>query len=184
MILAFTGYGKSGKDTAAMALSGFGRRAFADPLKRELQAFLLSAYGIDPMNCTAEQKEFIRPYLVLHGVKRREKNPLWWIEQLAESIRYVDPMDWHDYTTPGMHFKTKELPNVVITDCRYINEAQWIESKGGRVILILRPGVAAANDEEAESIREIIASGLVSQTIDNSGSIEELHEKVRKEVLR
>lgn len=183
MIIAFCGYSRTGKDTAAQALPGFVRRAFADPLKRELQAFLISAYGINPVSCTPEQKEFIRPYLVLHGVKRREKNLMHWVDALATTLQYVDTADYHAYTTPGSVVKLRELENVVITDVRYVNECNFIESNGGRVILIIRPGYGPANSEEAESIREIIASGLVSATIDNSGSVEDLHEKVRKEVL-
>jgi hypothetical protein len=68
----------------------------------------------------------------------------------------------------------------VITDVRYLNEATWIESLGGRVFWVIRPGHGPANSEEAQSIQEIIASGMISATLDNCGSIEELHEKVRR----
>jgi hypothetical protein len=183
MILGITGFARTGKDTAAKALNGYVRRAFADALKRELQSFLISAYGINPMDCSPEQKEFIRPYLVTHGERRRAADPMHWIDMLKPDLEYVDPMDWHDYTTPGMHYKTKQLPNVVITDCRYANEAVWVEERGGRTILIVRPGFGPANDEEAGSIRELIASGLVSATIDNDGTVDQLYDKIRREVL-
>lgn len=184
MIISFVGYGHSGKDTAAKALTGYTRRAFADPLKHELQAFLIASYGINPLNCTPEQKEFIRPYLVTHGERRRAANPQHWIDLLKSSIEYVAPADMREYTTPGRTVEMRRLTDVAITDCRYVNEAEWVDEQGGLVVLIVRPGCGPANPTEEQSIREIIASGLVSATIDNDGTIEELHEKTRAEVLR
>lgn len=180
MILGLVGFSRVGKDEAARALSGYVRKAFADPLKREMQAFLISAYGINPLDCTPEQKEFIRPYLVTHGERRRKANPAHWIDLLDASLQYVDPADMDAYTTPGKVFKLHRLENVAITDCRYLNEAEYVDRNGGHVVLIVRPGYGAANSEEAESIRELITSGLVSATVDNDGTVEQLHEKVRR----
>jgi hypothetical protein len=184
VLIALCGFAKTGKDTAAKGLTGFVRRAFADELKREVCAFAMSAYKINPMNCTPEQKELIRWLMVGHGRTMRAINPNYWIRYVEASMQFPHPDDRDKYTTPGAVVRMVDLPDVVITDCRYRNEAEWVESKGGRTILILRPGYDAANDEEAQSIRELIVSGLVSATIDNCGTVEELHEKIRKEVLR
>jgi hypothetical protein len=36
---------------------------------------------------------------------------------------------------------------VVITDCRFLNEAEWIRRKGGKLIRITRPSLALDDNE-------------------------------------
>jgi len=180
MIIGLTGNARVGKDTAARGLTGWIRRAFADELKREVAAFALSAYKIMALNCTPEQKELIRWLMVGHGRTMRAIDPQYWIGHVEASMQMVD-------NAPLVGKMCSLVPikaNFVVTDVRYRNEAEWVESKGGRTIMIVRHGYGPANETEAQSIGELIASGLVSATIDNDGTIEELHEKTRAEVLR
>jgi hypothetical protein len=46
--------------------------------------------------------------------------------------------------------QTGELPNWIITDVRFSNEAQAIKDKGGIVIRVDRPGVKPINDHPSE----------------------------------
>jgi len=71
---------------------------------------------------------------------------------------------------------------VVITDCRFINEARGVRAAGGVVWRIVRPGSAvsgaiAAHVSEAEQDRQEIQP-YVSRTIVNDGTLVELEAKV------
>ena len=80
MIIAFAGYSRVGKDTAASFLPAFRRVAFADQLKEDLAGFILTHYGIDVWSMSEEEKKLVRPMLVEHGRIKRAMNPNHWIE--------------------------------------------------------------------------------------------------------
>jgi hypothetical protein len=161
MMIGLCGFARSGKDTAAIGMAGYVRKAFADALKVEAAAYCMSVYRINPMRCTPEEKEAIRWFLVGHGRARRLQHPDYWIEAMESSLPHALPRSM-----------------IVVTDVRYANECEWIERNGGRVVMIIRPGVVAARDEERESIGQIVSRGLVSATVDNNGTPEELAAKV------
>jgi hypothetical protein len=72
--------------------------------------------------------------------------------------------------------KVDEAPgNVVITDVRFANEAQAIRSWGGKVIRIERPNVGPVNGHASEAL-----AFEPDAVIENSGTIEELHDQVRE----
>ena len=64
--------------------------------------------------------------------------------------------------------------DVAVTDVRYADEVSWIHRCGGIVVEIVRPGVTAANAEEAESLKAVSPDA----TIINSRTVEELHRQV------
>jgi hypothetical protein len=53
------------------------------------------------------------------------------------------PIEYNDDEQP-------RLPNWIITDCRFPNEAQAVKDKGGLVIRIDRPGIKPINDHPSE----------------------------------
>jgi len=122
-LLILTGKRKSGKDTVCKILQkllpkhNFRRLAFADPLKEEVATML----GI-----TVEQLEKIkneplfRKLLQDVGVDKRKQNPTYWIDKLKEKI------------------DTKN--NYIITDCRFLNEAEEMKKydDGKNLVTILR----------------------------------------------
>lgn len=136
-IIGFIGYARSGKDTAASALTarGFTRVAFADALKADCERII----GMPMAAMTAEQKEFWRPLLVCYGERRRAQHPDFWVWQVESTLRTIEP------SAP-----------VCITDVRYTNECQWILEQGGVLVMVTRPTCGAANGEEARSILEIL----------------------------
>lgn len=160
-IIGIAGYAQVGKDTAGRGLveAGFQRFAFADVLKDEVNA-MLRAVGIADDTHQELQKKFWRDFLVFWGAKRRAISPDYWIGKLEASIR-------------SLHV------NIVITDVRYLNEVKWIESLGGQVIYLSRPGYGPANEEEKQSFDAIRSSANLVEVC-NDASIPGLWSKVAK----
>jgi hypothetical protein len=63
-----------------------------------------------------------------------------WVNALMSDYR---PIEYNDDEQP-------RLPNWIITDCRFPNEAQAVKDKGGLVIRIDRPGIKPINDHPSE----------------------------------
>lgn len=153
MIVGLCGPARSGKDTLAKALMsrGWFRGAFADKLKEECEKLI----GKPFVGMTPAEKEFWRPLHVCVGELRRRQRASYWIDALqSELTAKVDP----------------HRP-VVVTDVRYANEVQWIQRQGGVVVLLIRPGFAAANAVEERSL--IACTKLIprSNTILNAGPV-------------
>jgi hypothetical protein len=149
-LIGLMGFAGCGKDTAAANMPGWRRVAFADKLKRDLISHSLAFYRVNPVDATPEQKALIRPILVAHGRIMREIKADWWIEALECDLRRF-----------GLGV------NAVVTDVRYPNECRWIHRLGGRVILISRPGIGPANEEEGGSIGAAVSAGLVDAVAKN-----------------
>ena len=74
------------------------------------------------------------------------------------------------------YYEKVKLPNWVITDTRFENEAKAIKSKGGIVIRIERSGIKPINDHPSE----IGLDGWnFDYVIDNSSSFDELKNKIK-----
>jgi hypothetical protein len=155
-IIGLCGYARTGKDTMAAAVTceplSFMRFAFADELKSDVSEAMLHALiasgqhvdSIDVSRVMSGQKEKIRPMLVGWGAGMRAVDSDHWIKRLTRIIhaRTLFPCDSQYGKLPRL------TSRCVITDVRYLNEADWVRSLGGIVVWIERPGVFAANDEE------------------------------------
>jgi len=74
------------------------------------------------------------------------------------------------------YYEKVKLPNWIITDTRFENEAEAIKSKGGIVIRIERSGIKPINDHPSE----IGLDGWnFDYVIDNSSSFDELKNKIK-----
>jgi hypothetical protein len=167
-LIGICGYARSGKDTAATALTGKGwtRKAFADALKQDAATALRSSIIAGHHNPPKDEfmpwftdpalKETFRPFMVEYGRAMRNIYPTYWIERLALEI---EPEKCY-----------------VITDVRYANEADWVRSRGGKVVEIVRPGVGPANNEEKNSMEAFKPDAHVY----NNGTVEELHRKMEE----
>lgn len=137
-IWGISGVATSGKDTLFNALKMvlgcephnlIVRVSIADTIKAEMQKFLVDNFGIDPLNCTAEEKELIRPLLIAYGtVKRNQTEGRYLLEKTEDQINYLLAK------YPGItHF--------IITDIRYEEffEVEWLKDiLGGRLIHLSR----------------------------------------------
>lgn len=165
MIIGLCGYAQVGKDTAAAGLENFTRLAFADALKREVQTMLVEAGMPVDLTDDAAKVEW-RPLLVLWGRKRREQDPAYWIKRLIVRAAFLKLSLRGD--------------DIVLTDVRYLNEAQWVVDHGGRGVYIDRPGFGPANEEEGRSIPEVLNSGLPISVLSNDGTVHQLRQALRE----
>lgn len=141
-----SGYARSGKDEAAKVMVeefGFTRVAFADKLREVLYALnpiisanfwddyfihlqdVIDEHGWDHYKETEYGTE-IRRLLQRLGTEAGRQT-LW------DSI-------WIDAALTGFDESSK----IVVTDCRFPNEAQAIKDRGGKVVRIERAGVGPA----------------------------------------
>lgn len=157
MIIGLSGYARSGKDTAAEVLVeefGFKRVAFADKLREVL-------YALDPIILWDDEWHRMK------GVP--EYMPLKWI---------IDEWGWDGYKATGWSKHIRKLlqrlgteagryvlgenvwvdaafasgaDRIVVTDCRFVNEATAIKHRGGEVWRINRHGVGPINDHVSET---------------------------------
>ena len=125
ILLAISGAARAGKDTLARTIQAFVPNtvtmAFATAVKEEADPICLERFGISAFTEDPEEKKIVRPVLIDIGHGKRQTDPLIWINRLAAKIEL-----------------NRYRHNVVVTDCRYANEAEMIHSKGGLVIFATR----------------------------------------------
>lgn len=133
MIIALTGKAGAGKDYAAaklaMMLPHYGinchTHSFASPIYR-----MLEALGIDINHYTQrENKEAVIPGL---GVSLRhllQTLGTEWGRKLVKESIWVDCMAGHYSNIPAEDC-------LIITDCRFPDEAAWVQSMQGKIIRV------------------------------------------------
>jgi hypothetical protein len=150
-IIGLSGVAGAGKDLFYEILSQkipCFRVSLADNLKKEVQGWCLENYNIDPLNCTREEKNSIRNFLVFHGTfKRRQTRGQYWIKSLEKSIFSSD--------IPRLN------KHIVVTDIRYddypCDEVPWLKNQqNGILVHIARQGIQPANSEEKRNNPKLI----------------------------
>lgn len=169
-LIAFVGFRRSGKDTAAAALikEGWQLVKFADALKGMLR-FYLTYIGM-PANhierlIEGDLKE--TPTAAFCGRTSRwamQSLGTEWGRNLIADGLWVDATMRH----AGAHKK------VVISDCRFANEAAAIQLNGGKIIRVNRAGVLVDSHPSETGI----ASLPQDFSVDNNGTVDELQQKV------
>ena len=159
ILIGLVGAKRSGKDTVAdhlVAKHGFTKVAFADPLKE-------MALALDPIVHTEwdygvawdrlsevvtdlgweEAKEYpeVRRTLQRLGTEviRNHVGTDYWIERM-------------DRRLSRMAARGVGVERVVITDCRFPNEASLVHTRGGCLVLVERPALAQLDSHASESI--------------------------------
>lgn len=89
-VIGIAGVANAGKDLFYSLLSkriNAERFALADELKLELRDTIQKLYEVDILNCSREQKNALRPFLVFHGdYRRKQTNGRYWIDKLEKKI--------------------------------------------------------------------------------------------------
>lgn len=175
-LIGLSGYARSGKDEAAKVLVeefGFTRVAFADKLRDFLYALnpvvswksdtwvyvqdVIDVYGWDGYKSSIYGDE-IRRLLQRLGTEAGRQT-------LRDTI-------WIDAALTGL----PEDAKVVVTDCRFPNEAQAIKDRSGSVWRVKRRDVGPANAHPSETSLD---DWKFDKTLMNYGTVEEYRDQIR-----
>lgn len=199
MILGIAGLAGSGKDTCGAYLIkeyGFERRAFADPLKKSVAAlFDIPFWEVDQLKLDntvfvaigyknePEQKVMVDN---TSGMQIEVPNHMWspikeftfreFLQRYGtESHRDIFGTDfWVNHTLPVGGFYAGR--KICVTDLRFVNEVERIQSLGGIAIKLVRDETAPASQRPHRSEQTELLNCNV--TIENNGTIEELYEQI------
>ena len=152
MVIGVSGVAGAGKDTFFRIFQGLLKNrkvirfALADALKKECSKWTLPYYGIDALNCTREDKELIREFLVFHAKYMRDKTEgRHWIAQLHEELLpFVDSDDI-----------------AIVTDVRFgeygeNDEINWIKNKLNGILVHVSMYEAHSDSNEGVLYRNFI----------------------------
>ncbi|USL85070.1 putative deoxynucleotide monophosphate kinase [Arthrobacter phage SWEP2] len=175
-LIGMIGKKRSGKDTFAHGLPGYTRVAFADPLRQ-------AALALDPIvgrpalpGQLAPQRD-VRLSDVIDALGwERAKDYVPEVRRVlqrlgTESIRTLDPDFW---IRAGMATAAKVDGPVVVTDCRYPNEAQAIKDAGGVLVRVVRS--SQVDDGDAHPSETALDDYPVDFMVYNDDTIEHLQE--------
>lgn len=168
-IVGLAGAAGAGKDTAADILCqhGFMRYAFAKPLKAALNAMFgwagfewnLREWKETPLRDIGKSPRQMAQTLGTEWGRMLVNQDLWLLLAKRE-IELVRRMG---------------VCGIVLTDCRFENEAQFVRNMGGKVIRIERPGIGAVSEHVSE---KQLPDGLVDALIVNDSTIESFQRHV------
>ena len=180
-LVGFSGYARSGKDSAAgslVATRGFTKKSFAEQLKA-------AVYALDPLvkhrrfwntkfHFATTRLSSLVDSRGWEGAKDEASGEVRRLLQFmgTEVGRKLFGEDfWVQQALNGYTAKDK----VVFTDVRFPNEAKAIKDLGGVVLRVTRKGIHAVSDHPSEiSLDHWKFDGEIR----NDGSIEELHDAV------
>lgn len=181
-LIAFAGYARAGKTTAAQWLvdnHGYTRMSFADPLREML-------LGLDPWVCNSHDGSPQRLSVLIamygwNGVKTNFMGSQYFKEVRrllqhvgTDIVRKANPDYWVDQMLCQIEVAGKP---VVIDDLRFDNEADLIKCAGGQIILITNPRVFGG-DHVSEELAGMFGNRF--DVVTNGGSIEDFHHLLQR----
>jgi len=164
MIIGVIGKKHHGKSEVGKYLGetkNYIRMAFADKVKYTVQ----DIYGLSIEQLWLSDKEVIdkrynlTPRFIMQrfGTEvARQIHPDTWVLALAREVENIDK-------------------NIVIDDCRFKNEADWIHSEGGVIIRIVRPSIIEEDNHQSETEMTHIGQDYV---ISNTKDLSYIHNQV------
>ena len=158
ILIGVTGTARHGKDTVADHLvshMAFTKASFATAVKE----FAINQFGLTREECYREKTEKSRWILQSIGNGCREEfGDEIWIEKLSQQIG--------------------ALERTVISDVRYLNEAEYIRKMGGYIIRVERPD-APAIECGADHPSEMEMGSIVPNfSLHNDGSLAQLYSRL------
>ncbi len=194
MIVGISGKARSGKDTFADMLAGemnrtsyppFVAMAFAHELKIKcMEAFDLSYEQLWGEEKEVPDKRYMKPTARVSGTLEPPPDApgLYWtgreiMQEFGGFYRTIDNEFWIKNL-----FKTaedKDYTNIIITDVRYINEADYILDKGGYVVRVERESKDDVHNMRHPSEMELDNYGRFDFTVMNNWGLEELREAAK-----
>lgn len=162
-LVGLVGPAGAGKDTVAAHLvevHGFHRVAFADRLVTFVERIDPVFAGLVAGHGDYETAKRAHPYI---------RNRMGEVGNAAREL--IDSHIWIDQVEDEVHDLGPDRP-VVISDVRYLSEAQWIEDNGGTIVAVRRPGLGFTHPES----RAI--SSTAALYLENDGDVHMLRERV------
>lgn len=171
MLIALTGPKQSGKTVIADYIAekyGYSRLNFKDALIEEVKERLTRTLWLiaDENNLTIDELFTKKPYLPIIRLL---------LQEYGTDVRRKDDEGYWVYKWLRK-FSASNL-NVVVDDCRFLNEADMISRLGGEIIRVVRPSLAPEDSHQSETEQQNI---LTDNIIINDGSTEDLKKKVDK----
>lgn len=167
-LIGLTGYAGSGKDSVRDILETdheFTGLAFAEPI-RAMICELLTSNGIgSEWMYERTLKEQVIPQLGVSYRHMAQTLGTEWGRNLQTDFwlriaqAYMEDLSNHGH----LHF--------VVSDVRFVNEAEWVKKQGGVIWHIRRPDVAPVRPHASEAEIEHIEADW---TINNTGSLDDL----------
>jgi hypothetical protein len=163
-VVGIGGCARSGKDTFASILAyklqragkSVKRIALADPLKADVDNFLMKNLGISAFTTIPEEKLIIRPMLVWYGdAQRKRTDGRYWIDLAKKTIDetnydyyIITDIRYDVYEKDELYFLKNEVNGVLCHISKYTWDIQW----GHKVF------VQPANEHEQENDPKIEAA--------------------------
>lgn len=173
-LIALAGKARSGKDTVAgiLADAGFERYAFAGPIKAGVRAM----FGLTEAHTDGAWKEDVLPWLGRSPRYLMQTLGTEWGRQLVADDVWIRiaAKRWQDMREDA-DGTFGPVAGLVISDCRFENEAAWVRREGGEVWHIVRPNAQAVEAHASEvGVRFEVGDALLH----NSGSLDDLRRNV------
>ena len=168
-LIGLVGKAGSGKDTLAdeIAADGWEKVAFADSLKRMCIDYL----GLSHDDAyTQEGKMRMNPHW---GMTNRTILQKVGTDAMRNGF---DKDVWVKILQIRIRRMLDEGRKVVITDCRFDNEAQMVEDMGGLVVEVVRDSQSKnlSSVEQQHASEEPVSRRYVAFTVDNNGEVSRL----------
>ncbi|MFC9620260.1 hypothetical protein ACFTXM_09750 [Streptomyces sp. NPDC056930] len=178
--IAFIGKARSGKDTAGARLVkrwAFTRLAFADPLKA-------AALELNPLVPLKNLDNHVRLSVCVKTIGWERAKDMYpevrrTLQHMGQTVRELDPDFWVRVLMDKVRAADKWNIPVVVTDCRYRNEAEALRAAGFILVRITRPRGSAMTMEEIRAAMHASETELddfpADETLTNGGSVFNLH---------
>ena len=170
MLIAICGHKFSGKSTVARLLhnaTGYEIVSFADKLK-DITCILSGCTREDLEDYEFKENKLVPAYLRPYCLNAEKPTFRAFLQHCgSEVMRGVNDDIWIDCTLSNCE------ENVIVSDCRFPNEAKAVKERGGIVIKVVRPDVKASDSHQSETlIDEIDADYLIwnATTLENLGA--------------
>ena len=174
-LIGLTGYAGSGKDAARWILEDahqFTGFAFADPIRGMLRE-LLTSTGIstDCMD-VRELKEAVIPELGVSYRQLAQTLGTEWARACLGSDFWLRCARAYMDDLEGQFLET----SFVVSDVRFLNEAEWVREQGGVIWRIYRPGQPPVRPHASETELDQIRP---DRTIHNGGTLIDLADAIK-----
>ena len=170
MLIAICGHKFSGKSTVARLLhnaTGYPIVSFADKLK-DITCVLSGCTREQLEDYDFKENELVPDYLRPYCLNAEKPTFRAFLQHFgSEVMRGVNDNIWIDCTLSN----ASEAKGLIISDCRFPNEAKAVKERGGVVIKVVRPDAKAEDSHQSETLIDEIGADY---TLWNDATLENL----------